>query len=482
MKTKAFFNKILWTCVALLLSLFCVFQSVHIKTANAEEMAVTYTDVMTDLQKDENFNPDDYPAKAGDYSLQVIQIAESVNNKLFIYVYEPSNNDLIVASNINLSITPRGAMSSKDFSLYSLKPLSSSGVFCKYLVENFEVCTDVLRYYEIASIYRPFVSTIDDMPTDDNAKLGMSYKVEQLWTATTYNNTVVYSVCHQDTIKVESKHVGFIRYLDLKMFASFTGTDSHYVAFSTDKPIDKLFEAEITYSYQVAYKVKNSNAIAALTGDKDSVSQKIPTEKILYRETIFSKSNLFGDDYEYNRIQTVKEFLEKETEEFTDDTKMALSDKKWVLRFHESGYLYNGTFTTSADSPMQNFQETWRWENVSDVGILRLKYEYEGDIYDLGVVDNITKGDKVPDNENWDKYEPTDFDWLTEVLAWIVGLGLLGFLVVVILNFCPWVIVLIGKGIAVAFKWMIKAIWFVISLPFKLIGKLFKRKNKPYRK
>lgn len=44
-----------------------------------------YTSVLTDLQKDSNFNVDNYPYKADDYSIQVIQIAESVNGELFVW-------------------------------------------------------------------------------------------------------------------------------------------------------------------------------------------------------------------------------------------------------------------------------------------------------------------------------------------------------------------------------------------------------------
>ena len=140
MKVKAFFNKILWTCVALLLSLFCVFQSVHIKTANAEETAVTYTDVMTDLQKDENFNPDDYPAVADNNTLFVITVAESENLQLFIYVYQPTyGHETLVASSINISTAINNKL---NFVNYELTLLSQVGVFQKYVVNDFIVNSD----------------------------------------------------------------------------------------------------------------------------------------------------------------------------------------------------------------------------------------------------------------------------------------------------------------------------------------------------
>ena len=52
---------------------------------------IPYTNVMEDLEKDNSFKLEDYPAVEDDYSLQVIQIAESVNGELFVYVYQPSD-------------------------------------------------------------------------------------------------------------------------------------------------------------------------------------------------------------------------------------------------------------------------------------------------------------------------------------------------------------------------------------------------------
>ena len=50
----------------------------------------TATEVLEDLSRDKSFNPDNYPTKTDDYSLQIIQLAESVDKELFAYVYQPS--------------------------------------------------------------------------------------------------------------------------------------------------------------------------------------------------------------------------------------------------------------------------------------------------------------------------------------------------------------------------------------------------------
>ena len=51
---------------------------------------IEYSTVLEDLQSDSSFNVESYPLKEKDYSLQVIQIAESENKELFIYAYQPS--------------------------------------------------------------------------------------------------------------------------------------------------------------------------------------------------------------------------------------------------------------------------------------------------------------------------------------------------------------------------------------------------------
>ena len=67
-----------------------------------------YTGVLEDLCKDENFTTTLYPTKSNDYSLQVIQIAESTGKELFVYVYQPSGQAKnLCASSINISLKPQ---------------------------------------------------------------------------------------------------------------------------------------------------------------------------------------------------------------------------------------------------------------------------------------------------------------------------------------------------------------------------------------
>ena len=70
--------------------LFVVLWGGQSAALSAYAESTSYSDVLDDLRKDENFSPGTYPTVADDYSLQVIQVAESTGKELFVYVYQPS--------------------------------------------------------------------------------------------------------------------------------------------------------------------------------------------------------------------------------------------------------------------------------------------------------------------------------------------------------------------------------------------------------
>lgn len=374
------------------------------RTAGAA--SVTYTDVMDDLRSCENFTTADYPSNATDYTLEVIQIAESENGELFLYVYQPSDAAKeIQAATVNISTTETGE---NGYVTYGLKLLSTSSVFDKYRVEGFAVNADAtLRYYNISSISRPYDADIDAALAAGNTASTVACAVGQAWEAYTYNGEVLYSCEHLEVIQIDSKHVGFIRYQDLKLFGDGSYTDSHYVAFATNRPIDSLLEAEISFYYQDFDAFRDPKTITDSTPvyDEEATSEKTFVKKKLLASDVFSKESKWFDDYEYNRIQSTEEFLANETEEFTSDVQAALEQTDWVLRFFESEYGEIGDAL--------GVSQKW-YTTVSDVTILSLRYTYLGEIYSLGVVDNAQTGSTSPDNDDWDKNEPDNIlDGLT---------------------------------------------------------------------
>ena len=280
--------------------------------AYADEQT-SYTSVMEDLEKDISFDKGEYPAIAEDYSLQVIQIAESVNDELFVYVYQPSDAvKELTATSIRLA-TPVAGIDS-EWRDYDLRLLSTEGVFDKYIVEGFQVKSDIVRYYDITAIHREFDEDIDD-EADENYEQTINevvYEVGQKWTAITSNGVVTYSVVATEVITITDKIVGYIRYPNGYSLAP-TSCDSHFVAFSTDKKIEKLYEADISYVW-TSYESVTATGIGTNTGitggpEKDMVSLNV-------EDTGENDGNgLFGKKYTWKRIESVSNFITNEGED-----------------------------------------------------------------------------------------------------------------------------------------------------------------------
>lgn len=410
-----------------------------------------YSDVLEDLQVDETFNAEQYPQVDNDYSLQVIQIAESVDSELFIYVYQPSGSAKdLKASSINISTAINDSFSPKN---YTLSFINSNGVFYKYKVNDFELLPDALRYYSIISIFRIYDEAIDTPSENDNTVDEVVYEVGKLFTATTVNNVVTYSCLDTETILISDKYVGFIRYSN--GFTLFNQScDSHFVAFSTDKPIDKLMEASVSFYYKdVTYRTN-------LTG-KHKYSEGSPVYKTVELSDIDSGSSSahgwFATEYTWQRIEKVSDFIVNE--DLTEEAKQSLSSKEWVLRFYESNYQL-----TNASVIWENVQE------VTEVTILRLKFETNGVVYNLGVVDNKQTGSIFPDNNM-----P---DWLETFVKAVIGI-VIGFILVVILIFTfPYILkflIWLFKNLFIAIKYILLAVLYLIASPYYIIKYLINK-------
>ncbi len=484
MKTKAFFNKILWTCVALLLSLFCVFQSAHIKIANAEETTVAYTDVMTDLQKDENFNPDDYPVKANDYSLQVIQIAESVNNELFVYVYQPSNDtkDLVAT---NLSMYNGYSENGKDFSplLYDLTLLSTNGVFDKYVVNDYLVSTNAERWYNIVSLYRLPVEGIDtNIAGGTTDKISIS--VGQQWRFYYYNDILTVERGTFNTLKIDIVTADNIIYNNGFTAGNLVGLynrgSSHFVCFNVeDYIIEHIYDADVTY---LSRPVSIYSGIG-VPDDKYGEYERHTVTLYDNDTASFEGTGWFSKTYKWNRISRSEDFvsnLESQDVDFDSSAKSTILSSQWTFAFCET----ERRLTSVNGWTISSYTE------VSEVSILRLHFiDFRGNYYNLGVVANAVTEDDTPAGTADPVKDALEDFWkdltslFSEMWGWLLGILLLGGLVIVLLNFAPWIFALVGKGFLVAFKWIgkgllwiLKLVWRIICLPFKLIGKLFKRK------
>lgn len=358
-----------------------------------------YSNALYDLQKDKNFRKSDYIKNSSDHSLELISIAEGDDQSLYVYVYQPSATEEILASSINIGLSEE----SIDIQNYALEYINSDSVFFKYKVCDLTVSEESTRYYDITGIYRPWNSNFDEPASGDDQIINeVVFDVSALWTVKTINGKPSYHKETIETIKITDKYVGFVRYK-----AGFhiiqSACDSHFVAFSTNKPIDELLEAKVYYQTQsYIHVVINSQFVDKEEYGKSKDEYAYLTDKDKY----YSGEGLFKTyNYYWNEIETVDEFfksVEGKQEIFngavfsvcrgikvSTTAKNEIKTQKWVLRFAETPYDY------TSSSIMSSTEQTL----VSNVSILRLKFKTDGITYDLGVIDNKQTGSREPITE-----------------------------------------------------------------------------------
>jgi hypothetical protein len=282
---------------------------------------------MEDLNTDSEFDINDFPPIQDDYTLQVIQIAESSDNELFIYVYNPCGINMpLEATCINMSLTE-----SPDFPrLYNLEQINRAGVFGKYLVKGVTVKSDEVRFYNITSIYRRFNKYCGDENTgNDNTISEVSFNVSKLFTARMVNSNVLYSCTVTESVTVTNKYAGGVRLGNGITWNGLTGVDAHFVAFDCDYSIDKLFKADVTFTTQTYSKT--------VSGYKESEVSDPITVPLNYDKKVVIEANNFGNRYEWYEIETVDEFLSRGYS-LSPKAQREIKKMQYVLRFYQTSY------------------------------------------------------------------------------------------------------------------------------------------------
>lgn len=414
---------------------------------SAAYAAAASSPVLSDLQKDVSFNAASYPEVAGDYSLKLIQLAESTDNELLLYVYQPSGQKKgLRASSINIAPAPNNVEGLK-FSNYKLTYLNSAGVFYKYRVDGFEISDNAERYYNISNIYRNYDLSLDG-ETGLNSNTEKANPVGQLWTAKTTGESIVYRMEASETIEILNPVSGYIRYFNgFKLYHD--SCDAHFVAFDTDKKIDKLYEADVYFhavekAESLAYGITYNTII---NKDWSEVKPVKGTEKASN-----PADGLFAKSYEWERIQTAQEFIK---EDLKDDVKAEVEKCQYVLRFLETPFIEIGDYKTK--------QQTYT--SLDNVTILRLKFKTDGKVYNLGAVMNkITELDKPANNNQFE----VDFD-NKKLPTWLI-VTILVVALIVLTALCA-----IFKPVWRAVKALLKLLWLIVSAPFRLIAFIIRK-------
>lgn len=470
------YRNIILPFILILFMLFCIWRGGSVRSVYAGE--AEYSGVLEDLRKDENFDESYYTEDIDDYSLQVIQLAESSAGELFVYIYQPSGQSRnFSASSVNISTGINDDISYKN---YKLRRLNYEGVFYKYLVEGLEVSSEPVRYYAVSSVYRPFDASIDKDAGYGNEVTEVEYTVARQYGFGMLNGKPYVQAVDIETIEITDKFVGFVRYSDGYEYVTDGACDSHFVAFSTDRKIDKLLEADVYYTTQSYMLYEYSTANQGFNTEETYGDEQDKYAYLTYDQKVtHAGDGLFAATYEWDRIETVEQFIaENETEqnvfscaglnvsvenEITDLGKSALADKQWVLRFDETEY--ESSISQINVGGSFYYHRIVNKTIVGGVTILRLKFETDGMVYNLGVIDNKQSGSDTPVN---DEDAEVTFEPEGCANALMTAVMIIALLVLLILL---WPIL----------PYIIKAALWVILLPFngiKAIANAVKKRRK----
>ena len=415
------------------------------------------------LPDDGTFNP----SLTTDYSLNFIELTEE-NDSVYVYIYQPANDDTVLATSINISIN----LFKLDFKNYKLQYVSKNSVtyVFNYLVKNLAVKDETKRVYEISSIYRPFID--GDIDYSGQTTTEKAFAVEKCFTfITNEDGTVSGSVLETETILITDKFVGFVRYMGGLPGINYS-CDNHFVAFSTDKEIDKLREADVYFTSQ---NITNWTFSSDVYGDKkDEYSYLKYTDK-----EIIQSGLLWLNKFSWNTIQTVTEFKENisdsvyssgsfdntDEEEITETLNDTLENMTHVLRFATTKYLsgtaHNGLTTDSYEN----------YTKIGDVAILRLKFETGGSLFEYAAVDDKTSGSKDPVITVG---SGSSSGFIDDIIAFFKNAFIIIIIVIVVILFIAFspvitpVLAVIVNGLVFLVKKIINILFWLITLPIKI--------------
>ena len=451
-KKKKIVSLLLFVC-----SIFVSLFTIGLTSASITSDSVQYTNVLDDLQKDNNFDSSNYIVDTTDNSLKVIQVGESDYNELFLYVYQPNSpNDKLRATYINMSLTANN----DNNKIYQLTLLNSNGVFHKYRVKNFSVSNEKTRYYNITSIYRKWLKGVDDDTSEinDNVISQVSFEVGYLYTLRTNNNgEIEFNSSKLEVINITSKWVGYIRYGNGSGILP-ANTDAFFVAFDTDRKIDELLQADISF---VHYSYHKEIDLTTLDGETTWTNGEHITENKTLSATKTEEIKvgyIFKSKYSWQQIMSKNDFVEDNQHTLTKIAGENLENTSWVLNF------WTAKYSEYSDSVLATpVRKHEKGERVTNVTILRLTFNTNGMIYNLGCVDNMQNSSSTPAG-----YGVSLLDKLRAYIQAIFGLIMIILFVILLSPILPTIISMIWFIL----KCFIKIILWLLLLPVRIVKRI----------
>ena len=468
----------IYVLLALLLLITSVYGGRYMLSAFAD--VERYTSVTADLKTDAAFDPSTYPYKPDDYTVEVIQIAESDKGSLYVYTYQPSGaGSNVYATEISIATD----IHKPEWRLYPLTCVSAEQTLFKYVVDGITVSDASTRFYNISEILRPFIYGVDKGSENNNTVNEKAYKVGQQWTVITSSDGVYYSMTEIEVVTVTSQMIGFRRYSDGFQWSGTKSCDAHYMLFNCDHDIDKLISADVAF---------NTQEYGAYKGKDVRYEEKIARTAYLRYDDEASNDGggWFGKKEKWQRMASTSEFMQ--AVKLREDEQKIFRQYAWVLNFYETEYMCEAGGKDVLIGCLVPFGFVLAIGNalsatgtiVSDVTLLRLEFEYDGRIYDLGVVSNKQTGSRNPTNGDFGF-----FDWLADKLGipvWAAKALFFGVLALVVLAIALPVLSLVfpvfGQVLKTVFGaiwtgvvWLLKGVLWLLLLPFKGIAALVRK-------
>lgn len=451
--------------------------------ANAKE-SYEYTDVLTDLRKSDNFSYDDYSVMNLEYFktinsdedetndcevINVLTIGEGENRELFIYTYQPLSEEYYCEA---LSITMFLGFSLEDSdsgaSTKNLKFISRSGVYFKYLVDDFTIPNEPCRYYNIVSIHRNLILDIDEDYALEDILDGQlkSDTVAQKWSVYPKNDTLVYEKAFIDVAELKYTFMGNLRisrgFTLGNLLGTFESGDLWFVSFNiTNYDVKKIFKATIEYTEEKYQGVYVTVGFQAYWDDVLQESNYVRTSLSSDEDFSYTSYGFSRKEFVFDQICSVDEFKKK-----CEDQNVYLSDEA-VSGLDSGSFVFAFGITEHAENLSTGMR---KFSSIIGFQTLTIRFlDIDDDIYELGVVSDIITPDNEPDGGaspelSLDGFFEDVLDNLKEIISILLAVVLLVFL---------WPF--ISPIISLIIKKIIKGISFILFWPFKLLFRKRKR-------
>ncbi len=432
-----------------------------------------------------------------DCAFKLVSIGFDDKRNLYVYTCQPQiDKKEFTATSINIlyettDVFDISKTSDSSIKNYDLELVSRSGKFDKYFVVGFNDYThaneDLERYISFISIFRTYDETIDK-----GIEIGytneVAFPIGEKWHVKEMNGYISYKKLFINYVEItptiSSKFFFKSGFSFKKLFGTTNACDLWYFAFNVDNyVVDHIIDASLVYDMNSVYEIDVKIPYGSDTtgsGIKERIEEtEVYRKKELYisdtQQGSFDPTGWFDrKKYTWNRICKPYELIDVVNEYNVsydnDDSKIdLLTSSQWVFNYIETSHNIIQHSEQIMGVGQNTYDEIERF-NVFNVSVLKIKFiDMRGKVHNLGVVaDKFTSEEGYTgiinaDKDNWERLKDT-----LEKIGSVIGVILLIVMMIFLLS--------IFTPIFNIIKLIIKAVWYVISLPFKIIKWVFKRK------